>query len=196
MYNQGTKNKMIEVASKKFFQNGFDGTSVRSIVDEVGCEVGLFYYYYKTKDDIFTDVLERFFDPYKKDFEELVNETKQVPYKALYRFFAYMKKKVREFRDVYANNIHRTIRWAIREQTLTIIEPYLKDIIDILITFGAKPKMYSRLMSVFLAHGVGSIILHEDADWVESVTDDVRKNINIIMGLDEETSKEMFEISK
>ena len=51
-------------------------------------------------------------------------------------------------------------------------------------------------MSVFLAHGVGSIILHEDADWVESVTDDVRKNINIIMGSDEETSKEMFEISK
>ena len=119
-----------------------------------------------------------------------------MPYKALYRFFAYMKKKVREFRDVYANNIHRTIRWAIREQTLTIIEPDLKDIIDILITFGAKPKMDSRLMSVFLAHGVGSIILHEDADWVESVTDDVRKNINIIMGLDEETSKEMFEISK
>lgn len=196
MYNEGTKNKMIEVASKRFFQYGFDGTSIRSIVDEVGCEVGLFYYYYKTKDDIFTDVLESFFEPYKKDFQMLVTETKSRPNKALYMFFSYMKEKVREFREKYADNIHRTVRWAIREQTLTVIEPYLKEIIDILISYGAKPKMDSKLMSVFLSHGVGSIILHEDIDWVESVTDEVRRNINIIMGLDEKTSEKMFSESE
>ena len=44
MYDGGTKNKMIEVASKMFFENGFDGTSVRSIMRGVGGEIGLFYY--------------------------------------------------------------------------------------------------------------------------------------------------------
>lgn len=39
MYDGGTKNKMIEVASKMFFENGFDGTSVRSIMRGVGGEI-------------------------------------------------------------------------------------------------------------------------------------------------------------
>ena len=41
-FDGGTKNKMIEVGTKLFFENGFDGTSIRNIADEVGCEVGLF----------------------------------------------------------------------------------------------------------------------------------------------------------
>ena len=63
-FDGGTKNKMIEVGTKLFFENGFDGTSIRNIADEVGCEVGLFYYYYKSKDDLFSDILEHFFEPY------------------------------------------------------------------------------------------------------------------------------------
>lgn len=194
MYDGGTKNKIIEVGSVMFFQNGFDGTSIRSIMREVGGEIGLFYYYYKTKDDLFTDVLDNFFEPYKKDFAALVEETKTKPYRSLLRFFSYIKKEVRAFREKYDANMHRTVRWAIREQTLTVIEPYIEEIIKILIGFGAKPKMDTRLTAVFLSHGVGSVILHEDADWVDDATDDMRKTVNLIMGLDEETSKKMFEI--
>ncbi len=194
MYDGGTKNKIIEVGSAMFFQNGFNGTSIRSIMREVGGEIGLFYYYYKTKDDLFTDVLDNFFEPYKKDFAALVEETKTKPYRSLLRFFSYIKKEVRAFREKYDANMHRTVRWAIREQTLTVIEPYIEEIIKILIGFGAKPKMDARLTAVFLSHGVGSVILHEDADWVDNATDDMRKTVSLIMGLDEETTKKMFEI--
>lgn len=45
------------------------------------------------------------------------------------------------------------------------------------------------LMAVFLSHGVGSIILHEDADWVDNSTEELRKTVNLIMGLDKETSE-------
>ena len=194
MYDGGTKNKIIEVGSAMFFQNGFNGTSIRSIMREVGGEIGLFYYYYKTKDDLFTDVLDNFFEPYKKDFAALVEETKTKPYRSLLRFFSYIKKEVRAFREKYDANMHRTVRWAIREQTLTVIEPYIEEIIKILIGFGAKPKMDARLTAVFLSHGVGSVILHEDADWVDNATDDMRKTVSLIMGLDEKTTKKMFEI--
>ena len=43
MYDGGTQNKIIEVASRLFFENGFDGTSIRGIMREVGGEIGLFY---------------------------------------------------------------------------------------------------------------------------------------------------------
>ncbi len=45
------------------------------------------------------------------------------------------------------------------------------------------------LTAVFLSHGIGSIILHEDADWVDDSTEELRKTVNLIMGLDKETSE-------
>ncbi len=193
MYDGGTKNKIIEVASPLFFKNGFDGTSVRSIMREVDGEIGLFYYYYKSKDDLFSDVLDNFFEPYRHDFEKLVDDARITPERSLFRFFTYIKKEVRAFRAKYENIMHRTVRWAIREQTLTVIEPYIEEIINIITSIGAKPKMNTRLTAVFLSHGVGSIILHDDADWVDESTNEVRKAVNLILGLDEESAKKMFE---
>lgn len=103
MIEGGTKNRIREVGGRQIFEHGYDGTSVRGIMLEVGGEVGLFYYYYKTKDELFTDVLDHFFEPYRKD------------------------------------------------------------------------------------------LLHEDADWVDEATDDMRRTVNLIMGLSEEESRKMFE---
>ena len=176
MIEGGTKNRIREVGGRQIFEHGYDGTSVRGIMLEVGGEVGLFYYYYKTKDELFTDVLDHFFEPYRKDFEALAAEAKEKPYRAKYE-----------------GNMHRTVRWAIREQTLTVIEPYIEDIIRTLMTCGAKPTMDPHTMAIFLAHGLGSCILHEDADWVDEATDDMRRTVNLIMGLSEEESRKMFE---
>ena len=192
MYDGGTKNKIVEVSSKMFFEKGYEGTSVRAIMREVGGEIGLFYYYYESKDALFSDVLENFFEPYKAEFEKIAREAQTDPYQPLLRFFVYVKKQVRIFREKYEANMHRTVRWAIRERTLTVIEPYIERIIQAIVPFGAKPVMPVPLMAVFLSHGVGSIILHEDADWVDNSTEELRKTVNLIMGLDKETSEKMF----
>mgnify|MGYP001084136954 CR=1 FL=1 len=85
MIEGGTKNRIREVGGRQIFEHGYDGTSVRGIMLEVGGEVGLFYYYYKTKDELFTDVLDHFFEPYRKDFEALAAEAKEKIKSALLR---------------------------------------------------------------------------------------------------------------
>ncbi len=196
MIEGGTKNKIVEVATTKFFEQGYDGTGVREVMRDVGADIGTFYYYFKSKDELFYEVLSGFFEPYKKDFAALAASAKDVPYRSLLRFFRYMKKEVRTFREKYADNMHFTVRYTIREQALEVIEPYIEEIIGTLVTYGAKPKMEPHLMAVFLTYGVGSLILHEDADYADKSTDDVRKTVNLIMGLDEETSRRMFEESE
>lgn len=195
MFEGGTKNRIIEVGNRLFFEKGFDGTGVREIMKEVGADVGAFYYYYKSKDELFEDVLNNFFAPYEVDFEKIASEAEQRPYRALLRFFEYVKLSTREFRATYDGHIHKTVRWAIREQTLTVLEPYIERIINILISYGGKPTMNAHTMAIFLSHGVGSVILHEESDWVDSTTDDMRKTVNLIMGLDEDVSKKMFDNS-
>ena len=100
MIEGGTKNRIREVGGRQIFEHGYDGTSVRGIMLEVGGEVGLFYYYYKTKDELFTDVLDHFFEPYRKDFEALAAEAKEKPYRALLRFFSYIKPSARSTRAI------------------------------------------------------------------------------------------------
>lgn len=195
MFEGGTKNRIIEVGNRLFFEKGFDGTGIREIMKEVGADVGAFYYYYKSKDELFEDVLNNFFAPYEVDFEKIASEAEQRPYRALLRFFEYVKLSTREFRAKYDGHIHKTVRWAIREQTLTVLEPYIERIINILISYGGKPTMNAHTMAIFLSHGVGSVILHEESDWVDSTTDDMRKTVNLIMGLDEDVSKKMFDNS-
>lgn len=195
MFEGGTKNRILEVGNRLFFEKGFDGTGVREIMKEVGADVGAFYYYYKSKDELFEDVLNNFFAPYEVDFEKIASEAEQRPYRALFRFFEYVKLSTREFRAKYDGHIHKTVRWAIREQTLTVLEPYIERIINVLISYGGKPTMNAHTMAIFLSHGVGSVILHEESDWIDSTTDDMRKTVNLIMGLDEDVSKKMFDNS-
>lgn len=191
-YAGGAKKKFVEVGTKLFFENGFEGTSIRNITDEADCEVGLFYYYYNSKDQLFDEVIDSFFEPYRQDFEEIATEAESNPDKPLFKFFAYMKREVILFREKYAKNMHKTVRWAIREHALTLIEPYIERIIVKLVEEGAKPRMDAHAMAIFLSHGIGSVILHEDAEWVASVTDELRKTVNLLMGLTEEEAEKMF----
>ena len=188
MFEGGTKNKILEVGGRLFFENGFDGTGVRAIMKEVGADVGVFYYYYKNKDELFDDVLDKFFMEYRAGFASVVEKASKKPFLALYEFFGYVQLITKEFREKYEGKMHRTVRWAIREQTLTEMEPYIEKIINILIEYGANPQMDAHLSAIFLSHGVGSVILHENSDWVDSVTAELRKTINLLMGIEEDIS--------
>ena len=189
----GTKNKILEVGRRMFFENGFDGTGIRAVMREVGLDVGAFYYYFKTKDELFDEVLADFFAPYRQDFEHIAKEAHLAPYQAMLRFFQYIYEKVLEFRERYEGRMHCTVRWAIREQTLTVIEPYLEEILNVMVQYGAKPCMEIRTMAVFLAHGVGSCLLHEDTQWVASTANELRQTVNYVLGITDEISQKMRE---
>lgn len=195
MMDGGTKNRIVEVGRRMLFENGFEGTSIRAIMNSVGANVGTFYYYFNTKDQLICEILDGFFAPYRKDMAAIADEAKNVPYRALLRFFMYEQTCVCAFRAKYSKTMHVTVRMAIRERSLREMEPYIEDIINTLIGFGAKPCMDAHTMAIFLSHGVGSCLLSETSDWVDSVSDDLRRAVNLIMGLNEETARNMFEKS-
>ena len=147
----GTKNKILEVGRRMFFENGFDGTGVRAIMREVGLDVGAFYYYFKTKDELFDAIMADFFAPYRRDFQQIADGARQAPYQSLLRFFYYLYEQVQEFRAHYEGKMHCTIRWAIREQMLTVIEPYLEDLLNVMTEHGTHPCMEIRTTALAAA---------------------------------------------
>lgn len=188
----GKSDEIITAAMECFLEKGFDGTSVRTIMKKAGGEIGLFYYYFENKNAVFDKVLDRFFAGYQKDFAEIVKNAYRDPFRAMTNFFEYMKAGTNQFREQYAENIHRTVRWAIREQTMTIIAPYIRQIVRILVHMGAATPLNLDTTSMMLAYGVGSMIIHEDSEWMERSTADIKKAVHLLMGLDASRADLMF----
>jgi AcrR family transcriptional regulator len=180
----GKRDEIARAAMKLFFTKGFDGTSVRSIMNLAGGEVGLFYYYFENKDAVFDAVLDLFFDHYQREFAQIVEHGRRNPCRLMEDFFEYMEIKTKEFRERYAPQMHRTVRWAIREHTMEIIEPFLQQIVAIQSEYyGITPAVESNVAALFLTYGVGSSILHEETNNYINQRAEVKRGISLLMGM-------------
>lgn len=66
----GKRDELIAAALELFLAKGYEGVSVRMILDEVGGEVGMFYHYFKSKNEIFTTAVQLYLKKYTNDFAE------------------------------------------------------------------------------------------------------------------------------
>ncbi len=61
--------RIIEAARGRFLREGVDGASLRAIAADAGTSIGMVYYYFPTKDDLFFAVVE---ETYQHVLEDLV----------------------------------------------------------------------------------------------------------------------------
>lgn len=126
--NGGKRDELIEIAAKQFFTKGYDATSVRSILEEANGEVGMFYHYFNSKDELFQIVVERFFDNYKKGFCEIVLEcnNKEELGEKLLKFYQASMSKFSNISDA----LHWTIKHALRARTIHELLPVFMEAIQ------------------------------------------------------------------
>lgn len=84
------KQELIDTAEKLFSEKGIANTAISAIVKELDVAQGLFYYYFKSKDDVIEAISKKYNDEFKrkimndissddfeKDFEQfIINVTK------------------------------------------------------------------------------------------------------------------------
>lgn len=56
------RNEIIETAGKLFEEKGYEQTQIQDIVNEIGVAKGLFYYYFKSKDEVMEELADRYAD--------------------------------------------------------------------------------------------------------------------------------------
>ncbi len=179
----GKREEIVTAAARLFMTGGFDGTSVREIMNEAGGEAGLFYYYFRNKDEVFDSVLDRLFAYYEGGFTRIVEKGRRNPCRVIEDFFEYMENETQRFREKYSDNIHRTVRWAIREHTLMIIEPFLEEIVKIYISYyGTTTALEPDVAAMFMTHGIGSYILHEDRSKYFQRRPEIKRGTSMILG--------------
>lgn len=88
----GKREEILNAAEELFFSHGYDGTSIRMIQNKVHSEVGLFYYYFKSKNDILDQVMNRHFARYASNIDSIIEKGQRDPYRLLFNFFLYVKR--------------------------------------------------------------------------------------------------------
>ncbi len=125
------KSQILDAATAVFARKGFYEASMDDIVDESGLSKGALYWYFKSKDQIISALLDRLFEPELEELRALVNaegsaRTRLLEFAALtaremkrmtriipltYEFYALafrnpaVRKKLREFLREYIRNL-------------------------------------------------------------------------------------------
>lgn len=64
--------RILAAARAKFLSDGVDGASLRAIAADAGTSIGMVYYYFPTKDELFFGVVEELYQRLLKDIESAI----------------------------------------------------------------------------------------------------------------------------
>lgn len=73
MQPEERKQELIDIATKLFLERGYKNVSVQDILDEVNGQNGMFYHYFKSKDEIYQAAIKQFIDYAASDRLKIIN---------------------------------------------------------------------------------------------------------------------------
>lgn len=160
----GKRDELISAALKLFLENGYENTSIRMILHEVNGEVGMFYHYFKSKNEIFESAVTLYFKQYSERFKSIVIKS-ELPLSGLIdEIFSLFKNTSDAYTFMNRNSVlHWTIELALREQTLNELEPYITIILQNAIErkYIQQPDVACNDLAAFFVHGIAGIIHQE-----------------------------------
>ena len=151
--NGGRRDEIIQTAMKLFFEHGYEATSVRMIMDEVGGEIGMFYHYFRSKDALFDAVAQYFFDQFRARFSAIMESCTSVE-DLLDAFVPLYAQSMNRFEKL-RSNMHWTIQYAMHGKTVAEMVPDVSSLIRRL-----KPEVRDSadLLAAQLVYGISGTI--------------------------------------
>lgn len=161
----GKRDEILEFATKLFLKYGYEGTSIRMILNDVGGEVGMFYHYFSSKQELFDKVFEHFMNQQGIRLNQILSTdiTSETPYHKLEQIIICFAKSMEDYRRLSDGNIHWSILSALHELTVCSLQPIVKDLINKLCDkCGIGISIEIDWVTAFLLKGVSGL-LHEES---------------------------------
>ena len=126
------KQELIEIAAKLFAEKGYEAVSVRDILDVVGGAPGMFYYYFKSKQDIYVAAMEQYIsERLERKCRMLEDDT--LPFrKKLAAFRSMIKEDISGYMERFISNSDASISdtsykiWDFVQMLNRMVKPYSK----------------------------------------------------------------------
>ena len=163
------RQELIGIALKQFLENGYEKTSIRSILKEANGEIGMFYHYFKSKNEIYEAALENYNQKYIAKVTELVNASGLSFEEKLNHIFSGLSGSISEYSLMYTESVNSEIMTVLLSRTLYEMVPLFESII----LDGMKknnlppPVPNTHLLSQFILFGMSAIIHDNEVNSME-----------------------------
>ena len=178
-----TKEAILEAALKIFLTHGYEGTSVRMILEEAQVVTGSFYHFFQSKEDLFEQVVERFLSLYEKQFGAIALDDSRSFWEQLNLLIDWLEHNLHfYFINLQANQLHWTVQYSFHKRTLQALLPYMEILVKRAIEKeGAKNplKFDITTLSTVLVQGIEGII-HVPSLTKEKYEEEIRIRENVI----------------
>lgn len=180
------KAEIIEVAKGLFLNKGIDKTSVNEIVRNVGVAQGLFYYYFKTKQEVVEAVIDDL-------IEDMIIDAKSILQDSYIDFYEKIRKFIRTFfslvlndRGAFATDFHlpknKELRQDAMNKAIKLMSPYMVDVVEKGVKEGKAKVKYPRSTVIMLFYGICTMT-HEEELTEEVILSMVEQSLGIKHGI-------------
>lgn len=179
------REEFIRAASSLFDEKGYENTSVDDIVERMGVAKGLFYYYFKSKEDLLAILVDRMMAEVRNGMEGILaveGLTVMERIENLCMISAGIKAKAWSLVDYFHKESNKHLHYEIERRGMAIIIPVMQKILEQGVEEGVFDTKYPRETAMsYLA--MLSIIGHENADDMSPKA--LRRKAEIIQHLSE-----------
>ncbi|MCX7921239.1 MAG: TetR/AcrR family transcriptional regulator [Clostridia bacterium] len=155
------KNEILDVAQELFVTKGFEHTAVSDIVKKVGVSQGTFYYYFKSKDDILTAILQRYAESISSTITKVVEDRQISPQNKLQfiinEFYIFEKGKENIVQYVHREE-NSEMHQRIAEQIIKSLIPLIAIVVKEGVEKGVFNTDYPNETAEILLPGIGQYI--------------------------------------
>ena len=106
------------------------------------------------------------------------------PYTSFIDIFGLFADEAERFRNEFVGKMHESTLRDIRERSLEISVPYIKQIIEVLIEYGAKPLISTEELAIIMTYGIGNLFLRDKESRLAGTDTESMKTTALLFGLD------------
>lgn len=123
------KEELIDIALNTFLTYGYDKTTIRGILKEANGEIGMFYHYFTSKNEIYIAALSKYNESYIEALNCIVNDKTTSIYDKFKQLLLSQNNSFTEYHSMHTDKINPDIFISLHQNTLLKIVPLIEIII-------------------------------------------------------------------
>jgi AcrR family transcriptional regulator len=159
--------EFLMAAQRLFIENGYYRTSVDDICKAMGVAKGLFYYYFKSKEDLVEGIVDHLWDGAVEDYHKIRDREDLNALQKMMLFSSVrgeVKLQQTYLVELYVNDPHSPLVQKLRERGTEVLAPILGEIIAQGVAEGFFDTPWPEEAARFLIRGSESLISDDLGD--------------------------------
>lgn len=173
------RQELMDIGFELYMKNGMRGFSVKDVVNRADVATGLFYYYFKSKEEFVDEILNNFIVKNVEEIQQILSSNElsvmQKMKNSLKIFWAFTEK-LAPYKNV--SSFQTGQHFQLEQKVFVQLQPLIEQVIEEGVRTGIFQIENSTLASGFILYGLSSIAHSEK---VELNLDTKKEMVNLVL---------------